>query len=118
MATLAMPSERPKIRRLSSVTATREELSSGPSVVVPPQHMMAPSNAHETAAAMEMAKHRLSRVSDGESTPPGRVETGTTDAYAYAFDIDGVLIRGGKPIPEAVEAMKKLNGYNEYGIKV
>ena len=40
------------------------------------------------------------------------------DKYAYAFDIDGVLIRGGKPIPEAIETMKVLNGENQYGIKV
>jgi HAD superfamily hydrolase (TIGR01456 family) len=40
------------------------------------------------------------------------------DDFAFAFDIDGVLIRGGRPIPEAVEAMKVLNGENEWGIKV
>jgi ribonucleotide monophosphatase NagD (HAD superfamily) len=28
------------------------------------------------------------------------------------------LIRGGRPIPEAIEAMKVLNGENEYGMKV
>ena len=38
--------------------------------------------------------------------------------FAFAFDIDGVLVRGGKAIPEAIEAMKVLNGENEYGIKV
>jgi hypothetical protein len=42
----------------------------------------------------------------------------TADSFAFAFDIDGVLIRGGRPIPEAVEAMKVLNGENEYGMKV
>jgi ribonucleotide monophosphatase NagD (HAD superfamily) len=42
----------------------------------------------------------------------------TTDSFAFAFDIDGVLVRGGRPIPEAVEAMKVLNGENEYGMKV
>lgn len=40
------------------------------------------------------------------------------DNFAFAFDIDGVLVRGGKPIPEAIEAMKVLNGENELGIKV
>lgn len=40
------------------------------------------------------------------------------DEFAFAFDIDGVLIRGGKVIPEAIEAMKVLNGENEYGVKV
>lgn len=40
------------------------------------------------------------------------------DSFAFAFDIDGVLIRGGRAIPEAVEAMQVLNGKNEYGIKI
>lgn len=82
--------------------------------------MAKPSDAHETAAAMEMAKHRLKERAhrDGEVTPPTPVDTLVTDQYAFAFDIDGVLIRGGKPIPQAVEAMKVLNGQNEYGVKV
>lgn len=40
------------------------------------------------------------------------------DDFAFAFDIDGVLIRGGSPIPEAIEAMRVLNGENEYGVRV
>ena len=38
--------------------------------------------------------------------------------YAFAFDIDGVLLRGGTPIPEAVEAMAILNGKNERNLKI
>ncbi|KAI4108580.1 MAG: hypothetical protein L6R37_001017 [Teloschistes peruensis] len=111
---------KPAIRRLSSVSTTFEELTLGPSVVVPPEHMMKPSDAHETAAAMEMAKHRLKDLESGpgDLTPPSPPQTNFTDQYAFAFDIDGVLIRGGKPIPQAVEAMKVLNGQNEYGVKV
>lgn len=40
------------------------------------------------------------------------------DSFVFAFDIDGVLVRGGKPIPEAIEAMKVLSGKNEYNIVV
>lgn len=40
------------------------------------------------------------------------------DDFAFAFDIDGVLVRGGRPIPEAIEAMKVLNGENEYNVRV
>ncbi|KAI8973249.1 HAD-like domain-containing protein [Mycotypha africana] len=36
----------------------------------------------------------------------------TTTNYAFAFDIDGVLIKGKKPIPEATRALKLLNGDN------
>lgn len=45
-------------------------------------------------------------------------EPDVADNFAFAFDIDGVLIRGGRPIPEAIEAMKVLNGENEFGITV
>ena len=100
------------------MTATREDLAIGPSVVVPPKHMMAPSDAHEIAVALEMAKHHMDDTGTGDSTPPTPSATAVIDSYAYAFDIDGVLIRGGKPIPEAVEAMKMLNGQNEWGVKV
>ena len=112
---------KPLIRRLSSATAKFDDLSLGPSIVVPPEQMHLPGDAHETAAAMEMAKHRLSKLeaSDGILSTPGTPpETDVTDTYAFAFDIDGVLIRGGKPIPEAVEAMKVLNGQNELGVKM
>jgi hypothetical protein len=76
------------------------------------------------ALAMEMAKHHLAEASP-TSTPsvsgpatPDDVGLATTDKYAFAFDIDGVLIKGGKVIPEAIEAMRVLNGQNEFGIKV
>ncbi|KAK9420713.1 putative CDP-alcohol phosphatidyltransferase class-I family protein C22A12.08c [Seiridium unicorne] len=57
------------------------------------------------------------------STPPTEPSSPplgdlVADSFAFAFDIDGVLIRGGRAIPEAVEAMKVLNGKNEYGIKI
>lgn len=89
----------------------------GPTVVVPPKHLMAPSDASEVATAMEHARHEIEEdITPGTPTTPP--VTAVTDKYAYAFDIDGVLIRGGKPIPEAIDAMKMLNGENEYGIKV
>lgn len=105
------------MRRLSSSEASKENMSLGPTVVVPPKHLMAPSSANEVAASIEVARHEL-EDSAAPSTPSTPPETLVTDKYAYAFDIDGVLIRGGKPIPEAIEAMKVLNGANQYGIKV
>jgi hypothetical protein len=106
------------MRRLSSSEASRENFSLGPTVVVPPKHLMAPSNANEVATSMEIARHELDDAVSPSTPPSTPPETLVTDKYAYAFDIDGVLIRGGKPIPEAVEAMKVLNGENQYGIKV
>ncbi|PHH73583.1 hypothetical protein CDD83_4712 [Cordyceps sp. RAO-2017] len=53
------------------------------------------------------------------STPDSPVSPlSVADSFVFAFDIDGVLVRGGKAIPEAIEAMKVLNGENEYGIHV
>lgn len=49
-------------------------------------------------------------------SPP--VTQPVADSFVFAFDIDGVLVRGGKAIPEALQAMKVLNGENEYGIQV
>ncbi|ODV70017.1 HAD-superfamily subfamily IIA hydrolase [Hyphopichia burtonii NRRL Y-1933] len=39
-------------------------------------------------------------------------------SYAFCFDIDGVILRGPNVIPEAIEAMKLLNGENKYNITV
>jgi hypothetical protein len=119
-------------RRLSSMHANREDLFAGPTVVAPPKHLNMPSNAHGTAHAMELAKHHLAEGSPDttpgatpneskDSTTATTPEEGhiqTTDKFAFAFDIDGVLIKGGDVIPEAIEAMKVLNGQNEYNIKV
>ncbi|CBX98794.1 hypothetical protein IAQ61_007591 [Plenodomus lingam] len=115
---LIVPPTAGRTRRLSSMEATHEKLQMGPTVVAPPQHLMAPSSASEVATGFETARYNLESTatpSSPGSTPPA---TSVTDKYAYAFDIDGVLIRGGRPIPEAIEAMKMLNGENEYGIKV
>lgn len=52
------------------------------------------------------------------STPMLHPPKVTSDDFALAFDIDGVLIKGGESIPEAVDAMKYINGENPYGVKV
>ncbi|KAM5508528.1 hypothetical protein McanMca71_000499 [Microsporum canis] len=114
----------PRVRRLSNVSATREDMVNGPNVVVPPKHLMASTAAYEAAKAMGVAKYHLEEENSSAEITPRAVSPVTgvpvvaTDRYAFAFDIDGVLIRGGKPIPAAVEALKVLNGDNEYGIKV
>ena len=81
--------------------------------------MYAETEAHEVASAMELARHRLEGLSTSDDTPFSTPSsTSVTDKYAFAFDIDGVLIRGGQVIPEAIEAMRMLNGQNNHGIKV
>lgn len=104
-------------------------------LVVPETLMMQPPNPYHSgfAASMETARNELDAMnleddvlsSSPEScspatpaTPVTPVDAPAVDSFAFAFDIDGVLIRGGRPIPEAIEAMKVLNGKNEYGVKV
>jgi len=117
------------------MTATEREINAGgPVVVVPEGMMLQRAHSHDGgfAASMETARNELAAMnleedavsSSASSTPetPGSpltpTEVPTADSFAFAFDIDGVLIRGGRPIPEAIEAMKVLNGENEYGMKV
>jgi hypothetical protein len=122
---------RPKVvRQMSSKDSTAADLYGGPTVVVPPKHLMAgPDRHNKTIQELAWAKHHLDETSSSEDTSPmtgspvldavsGDSVTTTTDKYAFAFDIDGVLIRGGEPIPEAVQAMRMLNGENEYGVTV
>lgn len=119
MSTVGIPPPSVRaLRRLSSNSATREDLVGGPVVLAPPKHLMAPSEAHEVAASMEVARHELEEFRSATTSPGTFSETLVTDKFAFAFDIDGVLIRGGKVIPEAIDAFKMLNGENEYGIKV
>jgi hypothetical protein len=79
---------------------------------------MIPSNAHEVAASIELARRELEEFRYATTQPGSPAETLVIDKLAFAFDINGVLLRGGKAIPEAIEAMKMLSGDNEDGIKV
>ncbi|KAI5205688.1 HAD superfamily hydrolase-like protein [Aureobasidium subglaciale] len=103
------------LRRLSSEDATADLLSRGPAIVVPPH--LVDQEANDIAASMELARQEIEATTPLEESDTPKEST-VTDRYAYAFDIDGVLIRGGRPIPEAIEAMKVLNGQNQYGIKI
>ncbi|RFU34202.1 hypothetical protein B7463_g2116, partial [Scytalidium lignicola] len=126
-----------RYRRLSSVGATSEEVESEDPVVVVParllHHRSHTYHGGSFAASLETARKELTSInledetlsSSTESSVPGTPgspvtprDVSTADTFAFAFDIDGVLVRGGKPIPEAIEAMKVLNGENEFGMKV
>jgi hypothetical protein len=117
------------------MTATEREIKEGGPVIVVPERMMlqrAQSHRGGFAASMETARNELAAIDleeeallspaslspEAPGSPITPANMPTTDSFAYAFDIDGVLIRGGRPIPEAIEAMKVLNGGNEYGMKV
>ena len=129
-ATLAPPGASPtalrrpsrgRFRRMSSFdySKTQDRDRDAPIIVVPEGVAEEETDASEVAGGFELARRQMQglKVSDDDFsldfTP-----TKVTDKYAYAFDIDGVLIKGGKVIPEAVHAMKMLNGQNSRGIKV
>jgi len=57
-------------------------------------------------------------TSDSDSVASPSEDDLVADSFAFAFDIDGVLIRGGRAIPEALEAMRVLNGENKYNMKI
>lgn len=107
--------------RLSALDAERKDLHGGPNVAMPPKHLM------DYHVEKDGPKNRLgSDVSSAEdstnaspaTTPLAPAAVSATPEFALAFDIDGVLLRGGKPIPEAAEAMKYINGENPYGVQV
>lgn len=83
------------------------------------------SEAYETAADIDMARQHLeeevSSVEEGSprtTTPVSKSSVTPADDFALAFDIDGVLVKGGQAIPSAVDALKYINGENPYRIKV
>jgi len=117
------------------MTATEKDIREGGPVVIVPERMMAQrSQSHNGgfAASMETARNELealnleedallSPTSSSPETPGSPItpaDIPTADSFAFAFDIDGVLVRGGRPILGAIEAMKVLNGENEYGMRV
>ncbi|KAI9660737.1 MAG: hypothetical protein M1831_003429 [Alyxoria varia] len=107
-------------RRLSSENLKPESIAFGTdaATVVPDSNPPTTSGAHEVAAAMEMARRHIEGLTTAKLVPKEPDQTRIVSSYAFAFDIDGVLIKGGEPIPQAVEAMKMLNGMNNHGIKV
>lgn len=113
-----LPAKKSGLRRISFVAARPDDVATAPLLVVPPRGLKCQVDAHETAVTMEMASQSLTRTSSRTSAAKLPAQSTVTGTYAFAFDIDGVLIRGGQPVPEAIEALKVLNGGNEYGIKV
>lgn len=98
---------------------TRADLYGSPNVSVPPKHLMASTSHHISKLSnMVQREQTSSDESSPINTPMSSPPMVTSDDFALAFDIDGVLIKGGQPIPEAVDAMKYINGDNPYGVKV
>jgi len=81
---LAVPQAGRFARRLSSIEATTDAVQMGPTVVVPPKHLMAPSGASEVATGFGEARQRLdSHVStdSGASSPTVAVRPKPSAAF-------------------------------------
>lgn len=126
---LKVPENALRTRRVSSQDVTPDLLAFGgsPAVVIPASKAASRAASingdddedddEEFASAIAVARHELEGLEVApRSGAPKR--TRVTDHYAFAFDIDGVLIKGGEPISQAVDAIKMLNGHNSQGIKV
>jgi hypothetical protein len=98
---------------------THTDLYGSPIVSVPPKHLMV-SSSHISKLPNMVTHEQQSSSNDTTpiNTPMHSPPSVTTDDFALAFDIDGVLMRGGEPISEAIDAMKYINGDNPYGVKV
>lgn len=96
-----------------------------------PQSLGTPTSAKETSVAgvteqlnnisVDATKKRIiKRPSRKNSLGPPKLEINHSRvaSYAFAFDIDGVLVRGPETIPQAPEAMRMLNGENKYNIRI
>ena len=121
--TASINSRRPsrgRFRRLSSFDYSKsQDGTDKPTIVVPSETVPEETDATEIAETFELARRQMKglKISE-EDFSIDFMPSQTTDKYAYAFDIDGVLIKGGEVIPEAIQAMKMLNGQNSRGIKV
>lgn len=111
---MSLQAPRPSVHRASStgsfieeITAARKELDAMTMSSTPDSSI--PSSAEASLEGSPASG--LSPMTPALSMP-------VADGFAFAFDIDGVLIRGGRAIPEAVEAMRFLNGENEYGLRM
>lgn len=111
---------RGRFRRLSSFDYSKsQDNADKPTIVVPSETVSEETDASEIAETFELARRQMKGLKiDEEEFSIDFMPSQTTDKYAYAFDIDGVLIKGGEVIPEAIHAMKMLNGQNSRGIKV
>ena len=77
-----------------------------------------PSSPEFSSGANSSADSLVSLTTPPSPLSPESLTQAVADSFVFAFDIDGVLVRGGRALPEAIEAMNVLNGQNEFGMKM
>lgn len=109
-----MESQQQEASFFNKVARAKEELDD---VSMPP----ASDASGSTTPSSPDLTSTSSRAVSVSSAPTPRSPAGCSsvaDSFVFAFDIDGVLVRGGEAIPEAMQAMRVLNGENEFGLHV
>lgn len=119
MSNLLSVGERPSERRSSAEPASffqhvadakreLEDATLTPTGSIPTSPELASDNSRDSISSLESPASIVSP----------NTAAAVADSFVFAFDIDGVLVRGGEAIPEAIQAMKVLDGENEYNIQV
>lgn len=65
-----------------------------------------------------LSKMMINNNNNNITAKPQLINHKRIASYVFAFDIDGVLVRGPNTLNEGVEAIKYLEGNNPYNIKV
>ncbi len=118
-------------RTFPSLTELDTNLPSATSVNTPPSSMTSPvltRKSRVSSLSLSDIHIQLQRARSGSrprsrSRSASRMKKSIIDhprvaSYAFAFDIDGVIVRGPETIPEAIQAVNLLNGDNRYKIKI
>lgn len=107
---------------VSSISLSDQLVDSFPSMGTFAKQAAADVSQREKSFSNNLSPHRFSFSSNLLSRPPQFkkeiIDHPRVASYAFAFDIDGVLVRGPETLSHGVEAIKYLDGENPYNIKV
>lgn len=111
----------PKKKNVSSISLSDQFVSAFPSIT----HIDSTLNMHNAGSptvASRIPRMSLSFNHNNLGAPPKFKKTiidhPRVASYAFAFDIDGVLVKGPNTLEPGVEAIRYLEGNNPYNIKV
>lgn len=113
----------PKKKNVSSMSLSDQLVDSFPSLTSFAKQAADETSQRGNSISTALAgPHRLSFSSNMLSKPPkfkkDIIDHPRIASYAFAFDIDGVLVRGPETLSYGVEAVRYLDGENPYNIKV
>jgi HAD superfamily hydrolase (TIGR01456 family) len=112
----------PRKKNVSSISLSDQFVSAFPSMQQLDNNINNLSLTSKNNAFLSLSIPRLSFNNMALSPPPkfkkSIIDHHRVASYAFAFDIDGVLVRGPDTLNSGIEAIKYLDGENPYNIKV